>query len=65
MKFEHPDPLLKDVEAAAILGISKAGFWRRVKDRTVPQPIKIGAMSRWPQSEILAVIECAKAARAA
>lgn len=57
------DPLLKDREAAPILGISVPTFWRRVADGTVPKPIKLGASSRWPQSEILAVIERAKAAR--
>ncbi|SMO69575.1 helix-turn-helix transcriptional regulator [Paracoccus laeviglucosivorans] len=57
------DPLLKDREAAPLLGISVPTFWRRVKDGTVPKPIKLGALSRWPQSEILEVIERAKAAR--
>ena len=57
------DPLLKDREAAPLLGISVPTFWRRVADGTVPKPIKLGALSRWPQSEILEVIEKAKAAR--
>lgn len=57
------DPLLKDREGAAMLGISVPTFWRRVADGTIPKPIKLGALSRWPQSEILAVIERAKAAR--
>lgn len=58
-----PDPLLKDREAAQLLEVSHATFWRRVNDGTVPRPIKIGSMSRWPRSEIVAVIEKAKAAR--
>ncbi|WP_090230230.1 helix-turn-helix transcriptional regulator [Filomicrobium insigne] len=58
-----PDPLLKDREAAALLEVSLPTFWRRVKDGTVRKPIKIGSMSRWPRSEILEVIEKAKAAR--
>lgn len=57
------DPLLRDKEAAPILGISVPTFWRRVADGTVPKPIKLGALSRWPRSEILAVIERAKDAR--
>ncbi|MCJ1900958.1 AlpA family transcriptional regulator [Paracoccus versutus] len=57
------DPLLKDREAAPLLGISVPTFWRRVADGTIPKPIKLGALSRWPQSEILEVIERAKAAR--
>jgi len=57
------DPLLKDREAAPILNMSVPTFWRRVADGTLPKPIKLGALSRWPQSEILAVIERAKADR--
>jgi len=40
-------------------------FWRRVADGTVPKPVKLGGLSRWPQSEILEVIETAKASRTA
>ncbi|VDS07167.1 Helix-turn-helix domain protein [Paracoccus haematequi] len=57
------DPLLKDKEAAPLLGISVPTFWRRVADGTIPKPVKLGSTSRWPQSEILEVIERAKAAR--
>lgn len=57
------DPLLTAREAAPLLGISVPTFWRRVSDGTIPKPLKLGALSRWPQSEILAVIERAKAAR--
>ncbi|MDQ2089754.1 helix-turn-helix transcriptional regulator [Marimonas arenosa] len=55
--------LVRDSEAAGILGCSKATFWRRVADGTIPKPLKIGGMSRWPTSEIFAVIEAAKAQR--
>ncbi|MFN4061222.1 MAG: helix-turn-helix transcriptional regulator [Paracoccus hibiscisoli] len=57
------DPLLKDREAAPVLGISVPTFWRRVADGTIPKPVKLGNLSRWPLSEILAVIDRAKAAR--
>ena len=59
------DPLIRDRVAADVLGCSTATFWRRVADGTIPPPVKIGGMSRWPQSEILAVIEQAKAERGA
>ena len=59
------DPLIRDGDAAGMLGCSKATFWRRVADGTIPKPVKIGGMSRWPQSELLAVVEAAKAKRAA
>ncbi|WP_417435319.1 helix-turn-helix transcriptional regulator [Hoeflea sp.] len=57
------DPLLTAREGAAFLQISVPTFWRRVADGTIPNPIKLGALSRWPQSEIAAVIEQAKARR--
>ncbi|MFC3613348.1 helix-turn-helix transcriptional regulator [Lutimaribacter marinistellae] len=57
------DPLLTVKEAAVILSISVPSFWRRVADGSVPKPIKLGGSSRWPRSEILAVIADAKARR--
>ena len=60
----NTDPLLTAREGAAVLQVSIPTFWRRVADGTVPKPVKIGALSRWPRSEVLAVIEQAKARRA-
>lgn len=63
-RFEtQTDPLLIVREGAKILQISVPTFWRRVADGTIPKPVKLGGLSRWPRSEILAVIETAKAAR--
>ncbi|MEC9435133.1 MAG: DNA-binding protein [Pseudomonadota bacterium] len=49
--------LLQDHAAAELLGLSRATFWRRVADGTLPGPLKIGAGSRWRRGEILAAIE--------
>lgn len=57
------DPLLTAREGAKVLQVSVPTFWRRVADGTIPKPVKLGALSRWPQSEIVGVIEAAKAAR--
>lgn len=57
------DPLLKVGEASLMLSISVPSFWRRVADGSVPKPIKLGSSSRWLRSDILAVIEEAKARR--
>jgi predicted DNA-binding transcriptional regulator AlpA len=59
------DPLINAREGAQVLQVSLPTFWRRVSDGTVPKPVKIGALSKWPKSEILAVIERAKAQRSA
>ncbi|SIT74890.1 helix-turn-helix transcriptional regulator [Pontibaca methylaminivorans] len=59
----QPDPLLTAREVGAMLAISLPSVFRHVAEGKLPKPIKLGASSRWPQSEILAVIEAAKVAR--
>lgn len=59
------DPLIRDKDAAVMLGCSVSTFWRRVGDSVIPKPVKIGGMSRWPQSEIQLVIDLAKQDREA
>jgi predicted DNA-binding transcriptional regulator AlpA len=61
--MEIIDPLLTAREGAKVLQVSIPTFWRRVADGTVPKPVKIGSLSRWPASEINQVIEHAKARR--
>lgn len=61
--MDTADPLVNVEEGAALLHMSVPTFWRRVADGTVPKPVKLGNLSRWPKSEILGVIETAKAAR--
>jgi predicted DNA-binding transcriptional regulator AlpA len=63
MKFAEQDPLIRDTQGAALLACSKATFWRRVADGTLPPPIKIGGMSRWRLSEIEAAINAAASNR--
>lgn len=59
----EPAILLADNTAAALLGISRATFWRRVKDGTFPAPIRIGGATRWRRDELLAALERAAAER--
>ena len=61
MSLEHS--LLRDREAATLLGISRSTLWRRVKDGTFPKPVKIGHVSRFVASELLETVELAKAER--
>ena len=58
-----PDPLLTAREGARELGCSIPTWWRWVSNGTLPKAVKLGGMSRWPRSEVLAVIENAKAKR--
>ena len=57
------DPLLLDRESAALLRVGLSTFRRYVAQGLVPKPLKLGGAARWPRSEILAVIETAKAKR--
>lgn len=60
---QAPERLIRDAEGAALLGCSKATWWRRVADGTLPPPLKIGGMSRWKMSDVLRLIEDAAAER--
>ena len=68
---EHPAPseavalLMSDNAAAAWLGMSRATFWRRVKDGTLPAPVKIGGATRWRRDALLAAIDRLSAGEAA
>lgn len=57
------DPMLTAQQAAEIVGISHSSFWRRVADGTFPPPVKLGSLSRWPRSEVIAALERLKVAR--
>ena len=57
------DPLLTAREGASELQISVPTFWRWVANGNLPKAVKLGGMSRWPRSELIAVIERAKAKR--
>ena len=54
------EPLLTAREGAVELQISVPTFWRWVAQGTLPKAVKLSGMSRWPRSELLAVIERAK-----
>ena len=48
---------LIDVRAvASLLGASRSTVWRRVADGSLPQPCRIGGMTRWSRAEIEAAI---------
>lgn len=57
------EKLIRDIEAAEMLSVSQSTFWRRVKDGTVCQPLRIGRMVRWRVSDIEATIRAAEQAR--
>ena len=60
---DEPAILLSDQSASALLGISRATWWRRVADGTFPAPVKIGNATRWRRDEIVAAVERAASRR--
>ncbi len=39
--------LIPAAEAAALLSMGKSTFWREVAKGTLPEPVKIGGLTRW------------------
>ena len=54
---------MSDQSSAAWLGLSRATFWRRVADGTLPRPIRLGGRTLWRRSELRAVIDNLAATR--
>lgn len=65
---ENDDPtktqLITDKQGALLLSCSTATWWRRVADGTMPQPLRIGSMTRWRLREVTDAIERIASARA-
>jgi excisionase family DNA binding protein len=58
----HTTPLLlSDREAAALLGIGRATFWRYVGAGRLPRPVKLGNVTRWRRAELEAAIDALSA----
>jgi predicted DNA-binding transcriptional regulator AlpA len=55
--------LLSDVQAGSLLGVSRGTIWRRVKEGSLPKPIKLGGRTLWRRDELVDAIERATRAR--
>ena len=45
--------LLRDTDAAKLLGVSRSFYWKLVRRGTIPRPVRItNKMSRWRQIDI-------------
>ena len=49
--------LLKGDDAAAMLGVSKAHFYRMHNAGRIPLPVRLGGAVRWRRAELLAWID--------
>lgn len=57
-KPTSPEALLvRDTVAAQLLSIGCSTFWREVKAGNLPQPIKIGGVTRWRMSDLRRCVE--------
>ncbi len=58
---DNPRPshllLVPATEAARMLSMGESTFWRKVKEHVIPQPVKIGGMTRWRVSDLQRFIE--------
>lgn len=55
------DPLLTDRQLAEMMSCGRSTVWRWATEGIIPQPLKIGGLSRWRKSTIAAAIEQAEA----
>lgn len=39
-------------EAAALFSMGKSTFWREVRNKNVPAPIKLGSLTRWRVADL-------------
>jgi predicted DNA-binding transcriptional regulator AlpA len=49
--------LVTAAEASRMLAMGKSTFWREVKNRNVPAPVKIGGLTRWRVSDLQRLVE--------
>lgn len=57
-----PEKLLVTAsDAAIILSIGKSTFWREVGKGTMPQPVRIGGLTRWRVADLQAFVANAQA----
>jgi predicted DNA-binding transcriptional regulator AlpA len=49
--------LVRDTEAAKMLDMGRSTFWKAVSDGLLPQPVKIGGLTRWRVADLRRHIE--------
>lgn len=58
------DRLLRLPQVLERVGLSRPTLYRRIEAGEFPKQIKLGTSSAWPESEVSAYVEKAKASRA-
>lgn len=44
--------LVPAVEAAEMLSMGRSTFWNKVKEKKLPQPVKVAGLTRWRVSDL-------------
>lgn len=44
--------LVPALEAAAMLSMGRSTFWNKVKEKKLPQPVKVAGLTRWRVSDL-------------
>lgn len=57
------DRLLRINDVLAVISVSRASLYRMIEIGQFPRPVKIGTMSAWPVSEVVAYIDGRKRLR--
>ncbi len=55
--------LIDAKDAAALCGMSRAAWYKRLSSGQVPRPVKIGSLARWRKDELAAWIAAGCPAR--
>ena len=63
--IEGVDRLLKLPEVMSIAGLGKTMIYRRVRQGTFPQPVKLGESTRWSEREVREWLDAVMATRRA
>lgn len=63
MMQEKIERLLPLAEVAVLMGVCRRTVYRLIAGGELPQPVKIGASSRLPESEVARYVEQQKAKR--
>jgi len=54
---ENQDGLMSAPEVAMMFCVSRRTLWRMAGGGRLPKPVKVGGMTRWMRSEVLATLE--------
>jgi len=49
--------LVPAVEAAGMLAMGRSTFWSKVKEKKLPQPVKVAGLTRWRVSDLRNFVE--------